>query len=539
MTGHEYQDEFNNFVEQIENGNVTPKSPDSVPLVGNTTKEQNNDDEDELAITGVDHSKVGTTVDKDASEYYRDIVAEKLSKVKDIDANAYDERVNKLAGDIEKYKKELITKNGFTEEEANEAAKSRAARLAADSANQFFEANPQLAIVRVDKTNTDNLNFTEEEKQKLVKVPTIRLVEVEDKSLATLKLKKVDDKVPLRTIIQRHTCNISKYNIPLLNTFDYAYFAGATTIQMLNLMVDPEDQMDPLTMTNNKISLAYDRFLGSTTREKFGPDGNPIMTLDDFANWLKFEDLDTAIYAIYVASSTEMIDTVFGCRTEQCVRAAREEAHAKNPRRSVREIVENVTSREFNNTFNCKQAIAYPDIPERFKKDMDDILGNNDRHDMMLEMQTERRGSVRYKSNWTNNVYELEVPSCAKMINILTYTANADDTDQYMATLAAYIKNIYVYAEDDENGEPVYYPPVDGNNVEDVIEIIKNLTDTENTLLLQRMQNISYRPQFRIKTKCPHCGNEAELTYNIAEMVFLKARGTEVAIEQSTNSTNM
>ena len=58
------------------------------------------------------------------------------------------------------------------------------------------------------------------------------------------------------------------------------------------------------------------------------------------------------------------------------------------------------------------------------------------------------------------------------MVNILTYTANADDTDQYMATLAAYIKNIYVYAEDDENGEPVYYPPVDGNNVEDVIEII-------------------------------------------------------------------
>lgn len=535
---NEFDNELNTFVEKIENGEVAPKDPNSVPLVGNTSKP---DDDDELSITGVDHEKVGTEVtSSDASSYYRDIVAEKLSKVKDIDSKAYDERVTKLASDIEKYKKELITKNGLTPEEADAAAKNRAARLAVESANQFFEANPQLAIVRVDKTKSEDLNFTEAEKAKLIKVPTIRLVEVEDKSLATLKIKKVDtDKVPLRTIINRHTCNISKYNMPLLNTFDYAYFAGATTIQMLNLMVDPDEQMDPLTMTNNKISLAYDRFLGSTSREKFGPDGEPIMSMDDFANWLKFEDLDTAIYAIYVASSTEMIDTVFGCRTEQCVRAAREEAHNKNPHMSVREIVDRVTSREFNNTFNCKQAIAYPDIPEKFQKDMDDILANIDRHDMMLELQGERRGSIRYKSNWTKNVYELEVPSCAKMVNILTYTANADDTDQYMATLAAYVKNIYVYAEDDENGDPVYYPPISGDNVEDVIEVIKNLTDTENTLLLQRMQNISYRPQFRIKTKCPHCGNEAELSYNIAEMVFLKARGTEVAIEQSTNSTNM
>jgi hypothetical protein len=234
-----------------------------------------------------------------------------------------------------------------------------------------------------------------------------------------------------------------------------------------------------------------------------------------------------------------MIDTVFGCKTDACVRAAREEAHNKNPGRDYREIARLVTSREFNNTFNCKKAIQYPDIPEEFKRDMEDILTHHDHHDTMLDLQTDRRGSIRYKSNWTNNVYELELPSCAKMINILSHTLNADETDQYMATLAAYIKNIYIFAENDEDGKPTYYPPVDGNQVDDVIDIIKNLTDTEITILLQRMKNISYRPQFKIKTKCTHCGNEAELTYNIAEMVFLKARGTEVAIEQSTNSTNM
>lgn len=533
---NEFENEFNNFVEKIENGEVAANNPETAPKVGNSS-----DDDDELVIAGVDNSKVGTEAETtDSDQYYRSIISEKLEKVKEADSKEYDERVEKLAADIKKYKMDLITKNGLTAEEAEEAARNRAARVAVESANQYFEANPQLAIVRIDKTKSDSLNFTPEEKEKIVKVPTIRLVEVEDKSLSTLKIKKMaDDKIPLKTIIQRHTCNISKYNVPLLNTFDYGYFAGATTIQMLNLMVDPNDEMDPLTMTNNKLTLAYDRFLGSTTREKFGPDGNPIMSLEDFSNWLKFEDLDTAIYAIYVASSTEMIDTVFGCRTEECVRAAREEAHAKDPRRDVREIARNVTSREFNNTFNCKQAIAYPDIPENFKQDMEDILTNNDRHDAMMELQNERRGSVRYKSNWTNNVYELELPSCAKMINILSHSMNADDTDQYMATLAAYVKNIYVFAENDENGDPVYYPPIDGNDVESTIEIIKNLTDTEVTLLLQRMQNISYRPQFRIKTKCTHCGNESEFVFNIAEMVFLKARGTEVAIEQSTNSTNM
>ena len=533
---NEFDNELNKFVEKIENGEVQPKDPASTPLVGNSST----DDEDELAIAGVDMTKVGTEeTATDSDTYYKNIIAEKLEKVKESNPKEYDARIDKLAKDIHDYKMDLIKKNGLTPAEADEAAKNRAARIAVESANQYFEANPELAIVRIDKTRSDNLQFTEQEKEKIAKVPTIRLVEVEDKSLSTLKVKKVDSKIPLATIVQRHTCNISKYNVPLLNTFDYGYFAGATTIQMLNLMVDPNDEMDPLTMTNNKISLAYDRFLGSTTKEKFGPDGNPIMSLEDFANWLKFEDLDTAIYAIYVASSTEMIDTVFGCRTEACVRAAREEAHNKNPKRDMRDIARTVTSREFNNTFNCKQTISYPDIPDEFKQDMEDILSNNDRHDAMIELQNERRGSIRYKSNWTNNVYELEVPSCAKMVNILTHTLNADETDQYMATLAAYVKNIYVYAENDENGDPVYYPPIDGNDVESTIEVIKNLTDTEITLLLQRMQKISYRPQFRIKTKCTHCGNEAEFVYNIAEMVFLKARGTEVAIEQSTNSTNM
>ena len=163
---NEFENDLNNFVEKIENGEVAPKEPDSTPLVGNSSVA---DDEDELSITGVDHSKVGTDVStNDSAQYYRSIIAEKLEKVKDIDSKEYDARVEKLANDIKNYKMDLIKKNGFTAEEADEAARNRAARVAVESANQFFEANPQLAIVRVDKTNTDKLNFTEEEKQKIV-----------------------------------------------------------------------------------------------------------------------------------------------------------------------------------------------------------------------------------------------------------------------------------------------------------------------------------------------------------------------------------
>ncbi len=491
------------------------------------------DDEDDVVIAGIDASKVGTTTEhKNSDDYYKAIIEDKLKNVKTADNEFFNEKVAKLAADMENYKKELVQKYGYTPEEAENATKNRAGRLAAEAADAYFEDHPQIAIVRIDKENADKLDFTEEEKAKISAAPTIRLVEVQKEELGTIKVRKKHEKVNLANIIQQHTCNISKYGTPLVNTCDYATFSGASTAQMLNAIYDPDDEKDMYTIISDKLAFVYEKFLGSTTRQKYDIDGKIIMSIEDFANYLAFDDLDTCLHAIYVASSTEMIDSPFECKTDACKRFAREEARRKDPTADVRKI----EGRPFNFTYNCKQTISYDGISDGLAADMDYILSNIDKSTTMREYCEEHRGSTRYESTFTKNIYEIEVPSCAKVLNIVSELDEVDEMTAYFAAFAQYLKAIYIPVND---GSGEYYciktekdgPDDEDNGIVKMVEIIRTLNDPDIKILSKRVSECKFNPAFRIKTKCPHCGNESEATFNITSLVFQKALGTEVAIE--------
>ena len=432
-------------------------------------------------------------------ESYQKIIENQMKDVKIDDPNEFNSRSNALISEIAAYRKSLMIKDGFTAEEADQAARNRMRNKATEINNQYLEDHPNLAIVKIDKTQSDSVEFTDEERAKLSTAKAIRLVEVRDEALKTISIKKADDKYRY-DIIHRATCNISKYELPMISTFDSCTFAGSQSVQLINAVYDENES--EYNRIKKQVSLAYDRFMGSTTKEKYDAEGNVIMTEADFANWFAYADLESAIYAIYVASSTESITSPFKC----------EEEPDSMP--------------EFNFTYNTKNLISYDGIDDSFKKDLDDINTNANDSAYMEKAKSERRMTKRFKSTFTNNIYDISIASCARALGILRYINPKDRVLNYIAPFAMLTEKVYVYDETDGQ-----YVELDHSDPREMIKFYRDLVERELQLLSKEMNPLICMPSFKITTVCPRCGHKAERVFGVDSLVFLKAQGTEEEIQ--------
>ena len=85
---------------------------------------------------------------------------------------------------------------------------------------------------------------------------------------------------------------------------------------------------------------------------------------------------------------------------------------------------------------------------------------------------------------------------------------------------------IYVY--DSTDGQ---WLELKADNPRAILSFLYDIIDTELKLITKVVNEFYYVPTFRIKRKCPTCGNEEEETFSIDNLVFLKAQGSEAEIE--------
>ena len=462
------------------------------------------DDDGPVIIAG--DSAISVNASKEAydkqqetlDESYQKIIENQMKDIKIDNPEEFSNRSNVLISEIAAYRKSLMIKDGFTAEEADMAARNRMRNKASEINNKYLEDHPNLAIVKIDKSQADSVEFTDEERAKLSAAKAIRLVEVRDESLKTIPIKKADDKYRY-DIIHRATCNVSKYDLPMINTFDNCSFAGSQTIQLVNAVFDEND--NEYAKVKKQISLAYDRFLGSTTKDKYDAEGNIIMSEEDFANWFAYADLESAIYSIYVASSTETITSPFKCE---------EEAESMP---------------EFNFTYNTKSLISYEDMDDNFKKDLEDIRANANDRTVMEKEKSERRVTKRFKSTFTNNIYDISTASCARALGVLRYINPKDRVLNYIAPFAMLTEKVYVYDESDGQ-----YVELDHSDPREMIKFYRDLVERELLLLTKEMNPLIYMPKFRLITKCPRCGHEETRYFGVDSLVFLKVQSTEEEI---------
>jgi hypothetical protein len=212
-------------------------------------------------------------VQKEAPGKKKSVVAQ---GVPDDTSDNVEKYMNELDAETEKERVKAL-KNGFDEQAAAEGRPQNSPdeeeeNLDAEDDKDFDEKYNK-AIILIDKTGMGSaINFTDEEREKLQRVKTIRLEEVEMIQIATIKTKKAK-KNSSDKILQRQA---SVHTTPIvLSASGYtAVMKGCSTYELISLMTSAQnaliDTRTKWTMLWNKLestsigTMDFDTFLQST-----------------------------------------------------------------------------------------------------------------------------------------------------------------------------------------------------------------------------------------------------------------------------------
>ena len=417
--------------------------------------------------------------------------------MKDMDEESFKESTGRIRAAVEAYRKSLIIDLGLTVDEATSAAIQRMKKLGTEENDNYVEEHPNLAIVKVDKTNVDNLEFTASEREKLSKVRAIKLEVVEDMSLKTLSIERIDKKNKSE-VLQTIDSGLSHYSVPLPVMSDYCRFKGAQTITLIQAV--KYDDATPDEIINKKASLIYNQLAHGSNLKKFDGNGKTIMTYRDFINKFLFHDLDMALYGILVASSMETIDSQLTC------------SNCNQP---------------FTWSYNLKTLLNLDDLNDDFKDKFEDILGHKSDDEYLTKLYDENHKSVRVQSPLTHNVYELNYPTVARAINLLRLVDSKDETMLYLSAFALFISKLYVY-----NPKTEKHIEIEEDEYRLLLETLQIIPQEEIDLIQEFLKPYIYTPKFILHSTCSKCGQKMKNNLSIDDLVFLKARDSSTEITQ-------
>ena len=413
----------------------------------------------------------------------------------DLDDLTYNKSALELKKSMEGYRKGLLINGGLTIEEVNIAVKNRLMNKGKEINVAYLEENPKVGIIEIDKTRVNDIQLTADERAKLQRVKSIRLVAVEDVELATIKVDRIErkDKTSFLKTIEG---NLSKYSIPLPLIGDFVAFRGAQIVQLISTVKYEDETFDEL--IKKKASLIYDRMIGGTITNKY-EDGKVILSYSEFANKFRFHDVDMALFAILVASSMEEVETELTC--SQC-------------------------SSPFRWKYNLKTLLKLDGASDKFKALLDDILGNKTNVAHLTKINKELNKVSRLKSPFTKNIYEIAYPSIARAANIYEKIDQKDNTMVYLSTVALFLHSFYIF-----NNKTDSYVQIEEDEIESIMEALQIIPQEDLDILFVQIKDMLYAPDFKLDSKCPSCGNSMVNDLSIDQLIFFRAADSSTEIK--------
>ena len=405
--------------------------------------------------------------------------------------------IDGLLSEKSKYKKQLIL-DGFSPEEAETAAENRFKKDAEKADTEYAEKNPEIGVIRIDKTDTakEDLQLTEEEHEKLVPTKAIKLVLVEDADLKTIEIENVSAEHKV-DFIRNAEGSLSKYSVPIPSYGDYMTFRGAQLIQIANLESREDDRLED--DLNRKASLIYSKLIGGTLLHKCDNSGKTIMNYQEFTNKFSYMDIDMAIYGILCASNPEEGSTSLTC---------------------------NKCGKQFDHKYNFKRLMTQSGLSDEIKQRYEDILENRTNEVALKKLHDATNTAHRYKSPFTNNIYDIGVPSVARMIDVFKRINQEDSIMVHNSIFASFMNAIYIYNQN--SGK--YYQITDGE-VDLMLDTISDIPQDDITMLQKQIATMSYSPRFEISGECPSCGNKYTIPINVDNLLFFKQQDLQREIE--------
>ena len=362
---------------------------------------------------------------------------------------------------------------------------------------KYMEEHPTTASIVIDKTSDVNdLGLTKEEHDKLERVKKLRLVLIEDKDLANIELEHPDERHKI-DYIRSVEGSGSTYSVPLPMFGDFITVKGAQIIQMANL-VQFEDS-DVVEKLGLKASLIYDKLINGSILKKYNEEGVSKMSYAEFINKFPYEDVDIAVFAILCASTIEESSTSMTC--PNC-------------------------SHTWNQHYNVKKLLKMDNIPELYKRRTEDILANKSNDVALRALYEDRRKVRRYKSPFTNNIYDLSYPTVARVIDLMKRVDNKDPLMVYNSAIAMYLNQVLIY-----NGKTGKYIPVSAEDPGLMLDTIQTLTNEDVTMIANNVRDdLHYSVDFVMDAECPNCKRSLPQTLSIDTAIFLTAQDSLVEI---------
>lgn len=444
--------------------------------------------------------------DEEDDEELEDLSGESVNSfIEDSDFEITDEEIQEVLHDIPEeeigdlydiirketfdYRKKLMLQ--MPEDEATAAAQMKMKKIGDEYNIRYLRDHPQNLTIMVNKQDAEQLEFTQEEREKMAKTKLIKLEIVESKNLNRMKVKKIDKKTRKMDVIQHIPTHLSHYSVPLPLADDYCKFKGSQMFQLVQAV--NYDDSTLYESTNMKASLIYDQLISGINVYHTDPKTGKILPYKDFLSKFAFHDLDMALYGILVASSMEEVDAEEVC--EDC-------------------------GRRFQYKYNVKTLLTTKGLSDKIKERMDEILEHKADPEGLKAMHEKNSETHIVESPITHNRYYLNPPSIARALEIFRRIANADGVIVYLTTIALFFDKVYMYdsIEDD-------YLLIEEEEVAEVFDFLQKLPQEELDLLSKyTAQEFFYKPQFEIRATCPHCGSELVKEIKIENMIFRRAR---------------
>lgn len=354
-----------------------------------------------------------------------------------------------------------------------------------DDQQEKFMKDYQEAVIVIDKTGMGDIHFTEEEKEKLERVKSIKIKEVERIELGGIRIKRPKKK-NVGKILERTANTLKTTNIVLPNSGYTAVIKGCSAHELIQLI---DNEQNALLSNEMKWTLIYNK-IQSTSIGKF-------KDFDHFLENTALIDYDVFIYGILCATYPDSDSISLNC--EKC-------------------------EKSFDHQYSVKSLIRVEQMDDALRTRVGEISDASHMEETAKKCHEEALVNevLRYQLPRSEILVDLHIQSAKDFIyKTVAELANDDIEAKYKqaSIISSAIQSAYIL--DPEDGEYIQF-----DTPKDITEIIYSLTDVDIKVLNLKIQELMDGKQIEfglMNMTCPHCRNYTEtLPLPIEKVLFLK-----------------
>ena len=438
---------------------------------------------------------------------YMEMIEEIESLKKDEDGNYYFDLRDNNGEKVEPKYVRLRTKDdpeyveGKTEYPANQSEEKP---VESEKKEETDEETKKIVQVLIDKTGLGiNVDFTEEEKEKIYESQEIRLTEVEFVDIESILMASTPT-TSVKEGLKEFELTNSKTTICFPCSGYRAQMKGMTYGELGDVSL----MMDSVTYDQyyKRLSVMYNNMTNVST--------GPFEDFEDFLKKTAYTDIPMGLYGMYVATQPEIQAIRLECGDEKC-------------------------KKNFDWKFNTRSLLRLEKCTKKFLDNMSRIANASPFEFKTIQKEAPVNNSKFIKLPISNIIVEMGIISCYEFLNNLIPVLDEKTFEDNFGDSKVYANNVLLLTA----VRSVILPKRDGGtvrftNYKDILDALYLVKSDEVKIIASVASKLTaeYQSVFAFNNVvCPHCGAKTEsLEVSMDDLVFRtyqQSMTTEINVE--------